>query len=117
MNDFKLCKEVGFYLYDARGGVNNYIAAEHVEAFLEKGVRVQGVKNEIGEHYGFNDYTEDIDTHTALLVNIQPIKQEQTAEDLLRDVMTYFDDDEALSERMQTKIQKARSFLAGRGAK
>lgn len=71
-----------------------YVRASDLEALLAKGVRVW-----------FNDYASTgkdgnvdcarykpraSDDHTALLINIQPIKKE-TAEDVLRDYLRNFD--------------------------
>lgn len=55
---------------------------------------------------GWTQTQYKLDTHTAILINIQPIKEE-AAEDLLREVCKYHDDFEV----MMNAVNKARKFL------
>src|SRR6185369_3016955 len=65
-----------------------FVRASDLEALLAKGVRVWSAGNtpewtSVQKCHGTGNYT-----HTALLVGITEIKRE-TAEDVLRDLMTY----------------------------
>lgn len=79
------------------------VDANDLEALLEKGVRVYGRKSPTPNNWQFADFQNHCadyrDTHSGLLIGIQPIVKPDTAEGLLREFIATahihaFDDSE-----------------------
>lgn len=93
MSEFKMCEAVGLTVIDGnQGRCGRYcILAADVEKLLESGVEVFG--DVTSRAFGFGQRNPPYgvgDTHTGLLINIQPIVRD-TAEQILKEMISTFD--------------------------
>lgn len=91
--------------YPEAPGYNQYVRAEHLERVLEQAVKVSGLTHDEGmEIMAFSKCEAINDTHTALLINVQPIVRD-TAESILRDLVEDYKDD------LKYSVDKTRNDL------
>lgn len=103
MTDFPLIKSLGLELIDGHRlypdapGYTKHVRAVDLEALLASAPVVYGVKD--ADDVGWCAHHDaEIDTHTALLVNVQPIRKD-TAESLLRELIEQCDGETAMIPR------------------
>lgn len=90
MSGFPFCEAVGLHVQRRDIGDNVILAAD-VEKLLESGVEVFG--DVTSRAFGFGQRNPPYgvgDTHTGLLINIQPIVRD-TAEQILKEMISTFD--------------------------
>jgi hypothetical protein len=82
MKKYPLIESLGLMAYNE--APSTWVYADDLECVLEKAVAVRGLKASNG--WAFSEYRCGIDTHTALLICIQPIAKPDTFEQLAKDV-------------------------------
>lgn len=109
--DFPHIKELGlgvYYRHAFTAEGDHYVRAADLEALLAKGVRVYGDPNIMGQVWSDRN-SLNLDTHTALLVGIEPIKRD-SAEDVLRDMIEQWDGLNGYS-RLQELLERAKRVV------
>lgn len=78
----------------------------------EDAVEVYGRRNEMQDnmYFNFDEKEYIIDTHKALLINIEPIKKE-TAEDVLRDFVREWDKPMSSEKKLDHILDRAKALL------
>ena len=90
---FEMCERVGLTIHDHAEPayhLGKYVRAEDIERVLAEAVTVYGhVKEGKPNWWGPRENGQFNDTHTALLINVRPIKPKDSAEQVLKEWVQY----------------------------
>lgn len=121
--EFPLISQIGLSVHEAeycshRKCAETHVRASDLEALLAKAPVVTGQKLHIHDaeerEWAFTERPDSNDTHTALLVNVQPFVRD-TAEGLLRELIDSYDGVDRDVDRRKL-IERARNLVKISGA-